>query len=321
MTTPIGDCGRCASPLEAGDLRCPVCNAAAPRTAREDREGTSVEVLRCSACGAAVTYDVSSRAPACAFCGSVMHLETPDDPPEEMELELPFTVDRTSAEQAYREWLRRMGWFRPSDLGSASRLETLTPLRWVGWVFDAEATVTWAADSDAGALRSDWAPHGGQTALHFDDVVVSASRGLAPAETDRLIPTYDLGTARAGPREPETGTTVERFDLPRSAARGRVTAFIERLVRERLEKEAIPGTRFRNVQAAVALQRLVTRRFAFPSYVLAYRYRGSLYRVVISGQDATCVIGTAPYSTARILGAIFGGVLALALLVALIAAL
>ena len=321
MTTAIGDCGRCASPLERGDLRCPVCNAAAPRTAAEDHEQTVVEVLRCSACGAAVTYDVRSRAPACAFCGSVMRLETTDDPLEETQLEVPFTVDRASAEQAYREWLRGLGWFRPSDLGSASRLETLTPLWWVGWVFDAAATVTWAADSDAGARRADWAPHGGQTELHFDDVVVSASRGLTAGETDRLIPSYDLGTVRDARREPQPGTTAERFDLPRSVARGRVAAFIERLVRRRLEEEVIPGIRFRNVHAAVALRRLVTRRFAFPSYVLAFRYRGSLYRVVISGQDARCVVGNAPYSTAKILGVVLGGVAALALVVALIAAL
>ena len=251
----------------------------------------------------------------------MLRLELPADPPEETQLELPFTVDRTSAEGAYRGWLRGLGWFRPSDLGPASRLETMTPLWWVGWVFDAEATVTWAADSDADARRSEWAPHSGQTELRFDDVVVSASRGLAARETEWLIPTYDLETAQDAAREPEPGTSVERFDLPRSAARGRVGAFIEQLVSERLEREAIPGTRFRNVHAAVALRRLVTRRVAFPSYVLAYRYRGSVYRVVISGQDATCVIGTAPTSTAKILAVVIGGLAALALLVALIAAL
>ncbi len=73
--------------------------------------------------------------------------------------------------------------------------------------------------------------------------------------------------------------------------------------------------------AAVVQRRLVTRRFALPSYVLAYRYRGSLYRVVISGQDARCLLGSAPYSTARILAVIFGGLTAVALIVALIAAL
>jgi len=321
MTTTIAPCGRCASPLERDDLRCPVCTAPAPHTAVEDLEHIAVEVLRCEGCGAAVSYDVHARAPACAFCGSVMREEVPDDPLEQTQFFLPFTVERTEAEEAYRRWLRGLGWFRPSDLGTASTLETMTPLWWVGWVFDAEATVTWAADSDAGARRADWAPHAGQTEFVFDDVVASASRGLEASETDCLIPSYDLKTAAEAPAEKNPGATVEQFDLPRSSARKRVTAFIQRMVKVRLERRIIPGTRFRNIHAAAVLRRLVTRRFAFPSYVVAYRYRGSLYRVVLSGQDDACVIGTAPYSVIKILALVFIGVLALAVIAALIAVL
>lgn len=321
MTPASGVCGRCASPLERDDLRCPICSAAVPDAAGEDLERTAVEVLRCEGCGAAVSYDIRARAPACAFCGSVMHVEAPDDPPEEIEFHLPFTVGRSEAEARYREWLRGLGWFRPSDLGSASRLESLTPLWWVGWVVDAEADVTWAADSDAGALRADWAPHGGSSALALDALVASASRGLSGSETDRLISSYDLRTARDEPPDHVPGATVEQFDLPRSSARKRVAGFIQRLVERRLEKESIPGTRFRNVHASVVLRRLVTRRFAFPSYVLAYRYRSSLYRVVLSGQDPGCVVGTAPYSTAKILALIAVGAVAVACFAALIAAL
>ena len=318
MTPAIGPCERCASPLEEGDLRCPICNAAAPGIETKDLETTTAEVLRCNGCGAAVSYSVGARAPACAFCGSVMHIETPGDPLEQTESYLPFTVDRAAADEAYRRWLSGLGWFRPSDLGSASRIESMTPLWWVAWVFNAEASATWAADSDAGAQRSDWAPHSGQTELVFEDVVASASRGLSASETDRLIPTYDLATARDAPDEDKSGTTVEQFDLPRSAARGRVTAFIERLVSERLQLGSIPGRRFRNVHAALVLRRLFTRRMALPAWVLAYRYRGSLYRVVISGQDAGCLIGSAPYSVARIVAVICGGALALALLAVMI---
>lgn len=285
----------------------------------EDFDTTDVEVLRCDGCGAAVAYDVRARAPACAFCGSVMHVEVPDDPLEQIQYYLPFTVDRATADTAYRKWLSGLGWFRPSDLGSASSVDSMTSLRWVGWVFDAEANVTWTADSDAGSRRSEWAPHAGRTEIVFDDVVASASRGLSPLETARLIPTYDLDTAVDAPEEHSSGTTVEVFDLPRSSARERVAAFIRRTVSERLQRGYIPGEKFRNVHAAVVLRRLITRRFAFPSYVLAYRYRGSLYRVVISGQDAGCLVGKAPYSVARILTVVFGGALALAVIAALIA--
>lgn len=75
------------------------------------------------------------------------------------------------------------------------------------------------------------------------------------------------------------------------------------------------------MHAAVVLQHLITRRFAFPSYVLAYRYRGELHRVVISGQDASCVVGKAPYSVAKILAVIVGGALAVAFVAAVITAL
>lgn len=321
MTPGTSACTRCASPLEREDLRCPICNAAAPQTVAADLERTTVEVLRCEGCGAAVSYDVRARAPACAFCGSVMQVEVPEDPLEQAQHCLPFTVDRAHAEAAYRRWLGGLGWFRPSDLGSASRVESMTPLWWVGWVFDAEVAVTWAADSDAGARRADWAPHGGETGFAFENVVVSASRGLSASETGSLIPTYDLESATAVPDEQPPGTTFEQFDMPRSSARRRVAAVVDGLVKSRLERDAIPGSRFRNIHAALVLRRLVTRRFAFPSHVVAYRYRGSLHRVVISGQDATCLVGSAPYSTAKILTAVFGGLFAAAIVIALIAAL
>jgi DNA-directed RNA polymerase subunit RPC12/RpoP len=75
-------CGRCDSPVEQDDLRCPICSQATPDTARADRSEAKVEVLRCNGCGAAVSYSVKARAPKCAFCGSVMHLDTMSDPME-----------------------------------------------------------------------------------------------------------------------------------------------------------------------------------------------------------------------------------------------
>lgn len=268
-----------------------------------------------------MSYDVRARAPSCAFCSSVMHIEVPDDPMEQTQHFVAFTVDRIQAEGALRRWLGGLGWFRPSDLHSASRVESMTPLWWVGWVFDAEALVTWAADSDAGAQRADWAPHSGQTEMLFEHVIVSASRGLSAAETDRLIPTYDLAAVRPDPDDDVSGVVIEQFDLPRSAGRGRVAAFIRRMVTDRLQQGSIPGRRFRNVHSALVVRKLVTQRFAFPSWVLAYRYRGSLYRVVISGQDADCLVGSAPYSLAKVLGVVCGGMLALAVIAMVIAAL
>jgi hypothetical protein len=299
--------------IEADDLRCPVCSLACPIPAAEGRPGTVVEILRCTGCGAAMTYEVATRAASCAFCGSVLSVEHPDDPVEAAERSLPFTVDRDGASAAVRDWLGTLGWFRPGDLRSAATLETVQPLRWVAWVFDAEATVSWTADTDAGAQRSDWAPHAGVAELDYDDVVVPATRGLEPEEAAHLLPSYDLTGSVA--EDVVDDATIECFDVPRSTGRARLIDAVERLARGRLIERHLPGRRHRNLATATVLRGLHSRRIAFPAWVLAYRYRNRLYRTVLSGQNASRLTGEAPVSALRIAAA----VAAAALLVAAVA--
>jgi hypothetical protein len=315
MTIRPAPCARCASPLERDDLRCPICSQAAPATERRDREDATVEVLRCEGCGAAVTYSVRAGAPKCAFCGSVARLETSTDPMEQTEQFLPFTVSRDEATGAYRDWLRGLGFFRPSDLASAARLESLKALWWVGWVFEADALVSWVADSDHGRRRAPWAPHAGQLEMPFRDILVAATRGLSEAETSQLASSYRLETARGRPEGGGAEPIVERFDLRRSAARRRVLEAMGRLAEQRVKDGHVPGSRFRNFAASILLRRLVTLRYAFPAWVIAYRYRGRLFRTVISGQDPSCIRGEAPYSAWKAVGAIAATLLALALVV------
>jgi hypothetical protein len=317
VTTRADPCSRCDSPLERDDLRCPICSQATPLSTPPDRKDARVEVLRCQGCGAAVSYSEKARAPKCAFCGSVLHLETSSDPMEQTEHFLPFTVTRDQATGAYRGWLRGLGFFRPSDLASAARLESLKALWWVGWVFQADALVSWAADSNHGARRAEWAPHAGQLPTPFRDILVPATRGLSESETSKLTDSYRLDTARPEPLG-DGETIVEQFDLRRSAARRQVSEAMERLAEERVKDGHVPGSRVRNFSAAILLRRLVTLRYAFPAYVIAYRYRGRLFRTVISGQDPTRILGRAPYSGWKIAGTVGAVLLGVALIVALL---
>jgi len=318
MTTQALPCARCDSPIEGDDLRCPICHQAVPAGQPADRSEAKVEVLRCEGCGAAVSYSETARAPKCAFCGSVMHLETPSDPMEQTRHFLPFTVTRQQATEAYRHWLSGLGFFRPSDLASSARLESLKALWWVGWVFLADALVSWAGDSDYGRRKAEWAPHAGRVEMPFRDILVPATRGLSQAEADHLTSSYRLDSAREQPEGADGETIVEQFDIRRSAARQRVSEAMARLAEHRVKDGFIPGSRFRNFSAAILLRRLVTQRHAFPAYVIAYRYRGRLFRTVISGQDPTRILGRAPYSGWKILGAIGVGLLAVMLLLMLL---
>ena len=291
-------CSRCETPIEVGDLRCAICGQSTPQDTAA-QESTVVTILRCTGCGAAVAYDPKRQAPSCSFCGSVVKVETIEDPMEQTGGYLPFTVTRDEARAALKDWLGSLGWFRPSDLRSSATLQELRPLWWVAWIFDADSKISWTGDSNAGNGRSDWAPHAGQTDFGFRSILASASRGLSDQEVAAISGGLDLRTVKDEPLGADDAT-IEQFDVQRSQARRQVTGTLQSLAARHVQQNEIPGSRFRNVRVSVVVQGLVTRRLSLPAYVLAYRYKHNLYRVVICGQDAKQIIGTAPYSIAKI---------------------
>jgi hypothetical protein len=307
-------CERCVSPLEAGDLRCAVCGREAPDTGPAP-DTLSIQVLRCESCGAAVSYDAAVGAPNCSFCDSVMHLEDITDPVEQTGAYLAFAVSQEEARRRVKNWLANQGFFRPADLAQRAKLESIKAIYWVAWICDARAFVTWTADSDLGAGRSAWAPHSGETPMHFDDLLISASRGLQQAEVAALFDHYPLDRFAPRPVPPEGDVPVafETFDVQRSGARRTILHAVRRAAARRVEAHHVPGKRFRKVHASALLEALETRRVALPAWVFAYRYKGKLYRAVVCGSDAAGITGTVPFSWARLL-IVIGAVLAFALL-------
>ncbi len=343
MITPVAApeaaslaCRRCHTAIEVGDLRCSVCALTVPEAPRDAVARPVAKILRCRECNAAVSHTVEKQAPACGFCGSVMEVEQPIDPVEQAEWIVPFSVDYDTARQSLRRWLGSLGWFRPGDLASSATVDTLHPLHWAAWVFDAEALVSWTADSDAGNGRSPWAPHAGSTRFSWDNIVASASRGLTMKETVKLAPNFRLDLAEriaapppelgapppelgAPPPEVQGAPAVERFDLQRSAARKKILESIEATAAAQLQRGHIPGKRFRNVHTSVLLERLVTRRMALPTWVLTYRYRGALYRALVHGQIPEAAFGEAPLSWARVALVVIAGVALISTIFAVLA--
>jgi hypothetical protein len=322
VVTALG-CARCQGALDPEDLRCALCGLAVPVVAGAARalDAVRAEIVRCVNCGAAMAYDARAQAPACAFCGSVTRAERVDDPMEQAGHALAFTVDPARAKQVLRAWLSGRGFFAPADLATSATVDQLRPLWWPAWIFSALADIWWTADSDHDARRSAWAPHAGRASLRCDHLLVSASRGLTVEECARLAPGYDL--QRAAPAEAVLAaapahSTVERFDVQRSAARRRILDALTSLAGAEVSSRFVPGRRARNVRVSLLLQSLTTHRYALPAYVLAYRYGGRLYRAVVHGQDERVVLGESPTSVWRVLGVV-AAVLAALALVALIA--
>jgi hypothetical protein len=297
-----------------------VCALPVPPLATPEIEKARSQILRCTECGAAVGFDANKQAPSCAFCGAVMKVEQPLDPVEVATRRLPFTVDRHHAELGLRAWLSKRGFFAPKTLRDEAVLESLHPLCWAAWVVDAQAQISWTADSDAGSGRSAWAPHAGQISLQFDNLAVPATRGLRIDESIKLTPHYDLSLLVSCDAE-RTGidadAAIESFDAQRSAARQLVMRGIENVARTKVQR-VVPGSRVRNIHVSVLLERQVTDRVALPAWVLAYRYRGSPYRAVVHGQNQTVVFGSSPTDWLKVLFVVGGIAVAIAAIVALV---
>jgi hypothetical protein len=152
--------------------------------------------------------------------------------------------------------------------------------------------------------------------MTFQNILVSASRGLTERECERLAAHYQLGSEEPTPRGPEDAQ-VERFDVTRSGARKQILAAVESLAGEEMEHNHVPGSRVRNLHVAVVLSSLETKRYALPAYVLAYQYGGKVYRVVVHGQDAGVVLGETPLSWAKVVLVVVGVLLVVALLLLL----
>lgn len=289
-----GYCGRCGAQVEHGDLRCAVCAWAVPRRAVQKTHQV-LKVFRCRGCGAAMSWSAEKAAVACVFCGRSVALDEIVDPVEQTELWIPFRVDQELAQSTLWAWFKTLGWFYPNDLVSASTVNSIKAIWWPAWIFKARVRATWTADSDAGAVRSEWAPHSGATELEFQSILLGVSRGLTEAEMAALAKVYDLSSAVTSP---DRGFDVfeETFDVQRSAARKRVAKACHQLAAAAIKRGHIPGEKYRNVKVSVVISDLMTRRVALPAWILAYGYRGELYRVVIHGQVPGHIVGTAPRS-------------------------
>jgi len=284
-------CTRCVTPIEEGDLRCAVCALPVPVAVVPPDKARS-QILRCTECGAAIGFDANKQAPACAFCRAVMKVEQPVDPIEVAMLRVPLAVDRDSATRSLRVWLEHRGYFAPKTLKDEAVFESLEPLCWAAWIVNAQADVSWTADSEVGSKLSDWAPHAGLVQIDFGNIVVPASRGLRIDECAALVPYYDLGKV-VPIGDSDESITTESFDAQRSAARAQISRAIHAIARTRV-KPAVPGRHVRNIHVSCLLKGQTTDRVALPAWVLAYRYRGSPYRAIVHGQRADLVFGTTP---------------------------
>lgn len=287
------------------------------------------KVLSCGSCGAQIAYQ-EARA-TCDFCGAEAVSEAAlQSQPVRPQGVLPFGIEQSAAQEAFQRWLKSL-WFAPSDLSRRARIDELRGVYLPIWTFDAQVWAHWQAIPGYYRTRTEryfdqqtrswqtrtvtyteWgAPVSGHHQDFFDDVLVSGLKSLPQRYLDGIgefatttdlrvyDPAYFLGWDVALPDKP----------LPEAWQEGQQR--IHEMTAEAC-KHAIPGDTYRDFRMRLQLSNLKTKLAYVPIYILAYRYGGKPYRVVVHGRTGT-VSGDRPVSWLKVaaLVLLIAGIIAL----------
>lgn len=231
---------------------------------------------------------------------------------------VPFSISRERAEAILRDWLGK-GFWRPADAARASSIGEMTAVYVPYWVFEGVTQTYWTADSSPAPLgaRGDWHPVSGQNSSSYSGVLVGGSSVLTPHETASIAP-FRLDGAVPPESIDLANVIVEEFRVPRKLSRPLAQGEIEQL--ERGKCESMVAGRVRNLHINTRINSLHGLPALLPVWVLAYRYKKSVFRVLINGQTGS-IAGAAPFSYRKlgVLLAVTFAVIALIVLVSILA--
>lgn len=295
MSDLLTKCTVCQAILDEEDLFCANCGTEAPQHSPDGRAATqqATHNFVCNGCGASMSYDASAQTLRCPFCGSDGLEHRADTKMLRPKYVVPFAVEQQQAEASMRAWLGK-GFWRPGDLASAAAIHKITPVYVPYWVFAATTHTFWTADTSqapAGS-RSGWYPVSGEHHGHYEGVLIGGSSALTPAETAALCP-FDLAQGLPAEQIDLNNVVYEQFVVQRKYARPQAQSTLEQWELQAC-RQYVPGNA-RNQHVNVKLTGLTSEPVLVPVYIMAYQYKGQLFRFLVNGQSGQAT-GQAPFS-------------------------
>ncbi len=345
-------CEQCGAELEfdihAQSLKCPYCGFAKELTTDPDafvgeqdfagmidrlrarhaekrEQPKGLRELRCTACGAVVSFAGTLASTECAYCGASLQLDGVYDAPDRVPVDgvLPFIVERKRARGNLAAWVRSR-WFAPNDFrrrGVEGRFngvfapywtfDSATATHYTGRRGDHYWVTTGTGKNKRRERRTRWRSVSGAFRRFFDDILIVASGGLPQKRVNALEP-WPLARCRPFNQEMLAGFLARTYDVELDAgftlARAQMDDAIAAEVRQRIGGDVQVVNSINTRYDAVTYKYLL-----LPIWMLAYRYGEKSYQVVVNAATGE-VQGDRPYSWVKILLAIVFGLAAVAVI-------
>ena len=226
---------------------------------------------------------------------------------------VPFLVPHEAAVELCKNWIQE-GFWRPSDIRERAMIEAIAAVYVPYWVFSATTETHWTADSSSvpPGSRGNWCPVSGDHRNQYAGLLVGGSSALTPAETFGVAP-FDLNKAVAPEEVDLLNARVEEFQMPRKEARPLAVGSLQELERQACRKYVRGESR--NLRVNVRILNMSSQPLLLPIFIMAYRYKNQVYRVLINGQTGK-LTGGAPFAYGKLAGIIVA-VIVVCLLIAL----
>ena len=293
----------------------------------EQAEGEEVIVTPCDTCGARVEFPERVTSHNCPFCGSAVVATGRAMTHIKPGAILPFALPRDKAKAAYQAWKKKL-WFAPGDLKKASRLESrLNGVYLPYWTYDATAITDYTGQrgeyyyvtvsyTDAQGRsrtrrerRTRWYPARGRVRDSFDDLLGVATTSIERERLREREP-WDLSAGVPYDDAYLAGFRAEHYaiDLPAGFARSNELMLPQ--IRGTIRAD-IGGDTQRIGSMDSTYHAITFKHLLLPVWIATYRYRDTLYQVLINARTGE-VVGQRPYSWMKISLLVIVGLLVLA---------
>lgn len=347
-------CSQCGARLEYAPgtavLRCPYCGheqaVAAVDDVIEEHDYVAWQtspikatahvgkhVLQCRQCAA--TTETDDLSTSCPFCGAPIVAEI--DAAEQIAPEgvVPFHVDRRGAQEAIKGWVSSR-WFAPNRLKKVSATEQLKGTYLPHWTFDAATTTRytglrgehyWETETytemvdgrpqtrTRQVMKTRWYPASGTVARDFDDVLVVASRRIAP---DRMAELQPWLLSDAKPYQPDylSGYQTLRYDVEPDEGLELAKQEMRSVIRDDCRAD-IGGDEQQVHSMDTRYGALMFKLMLLPVWLAAYLYAGKSYQVFVNAYTGS-VVGERPYSPVKIAFAVLAALILVGIVVAVV---
>lgn len=321
------------------------------QTTHEEQLPEHASEVVCTACGAVVILDDKIVTDACPYCAR--HLENEPQAARSMILPgaiLPFAITRQQAIASFTEWLQSR-WFAPSQLKNFSNLGKLSGVYLPYWTFDSmtdshykgmrgddyteiehymdhethtqtdahgnTTTTTHPVMKTRTVTKTSWSSASGEVNHFFNDLLVCASTTL-PAELIAQLEPWDLPSLVEFRAEYLSGFQTERYTVGLKEGFFRAEAMMEPQIKK-LCCQDIGGDHQTISFLKTDHTEITFKHLLLPVWVAAFRFRDQPFRILINARTGE-VVGTRPYSFAKITFLVLGIIAAVALVAFIIAA-